>query len=229
MYPHQAPAWKCPRCGRGIPTINEDDFRSEVTEQSKRERNHPDWEPEWLRYTFSAFLNCTHCKEKTVTIGEGKVDTFNGQDTGEWGCEEVFMPKYFIPPLQLFEIPSDCPKSVKEHINESFSLAWADFSAAGNKLRVAVEKLIDAIHPGSSGTLHNRIGKLPSQHEGIKDWLLAVKWLGNEGSHQAQLQEYDVAFAYDVFLLVLNKLYGKGKDLGELVKLVNVAKGSIAK
>lgn len=236
MYSDQVPAWKCPHCGTGMLTVKEEDFRKEETEQSKQERNHKDWEPEWVCYRFSVFLTCTYCKEKTVAIGEGRIEVNYDNNGNIEDCVDKFMPKYFIPPLPLFEIPDGCPEIVKNHLNESFALAWADFSAAGNKFRVALERLMDTIHPDPSGklTLHSRIKDLPTnqyqyQYQYIKDELFAIKWLGNEGSHQGQLQEHDVAFAYTVFDRVLNKLYKKEKSIKELVDLVNSTRGKIAK
>ena len=225
----QTPDWKCPHCGNGRLTIKQSDFRSEETAQSKKERNHPDWEPEWLRFTFSAFLRCTSCNELTVAVGEGKIHTFNDPETGERSDEEAFMPKYFIPPLLIFDIPNDCPEEVKKHLIESFSLAWTDFSAACNKLRVSVESIVDNLAPGTKGGLHDRIKALSIQYEEVMEWLMAIKWLGNDGSHQATLEEYDVAFAYEVFEMVLNKLYGKTRSIAMQIQLVNEAKGSIAK
>lgn len=229
MYSGQTPDWKCPHCKKGRLTIKKKDFRSEETAQSKRERDHPHWEPDWLRYIFSAFLNCTSCDETTVVVGDGRIDGFYDPETGKEGGEEVFMPKYFIPPLPIFDIPNKCPEEVEKHLHESFELAWADFSAAGNKLRIAVERLVDNLAPDSKGSLHDRIQALSSSHDKIKESLLAIKWLGNDGSHESTLEECDVAFAYEVFGLVLNNLYGKTKNLGTLVQLVNEAKGSIAK
>jgi len=229
IYPGSSTNWKCPYCRKGYLIVPKNDFRYEETEQSKGEREHCDWEPEWLRFNFSAFLSCTFCNDKTVVIGTGTVSCYEDPEIGERGCEEVFNPLYFIPVLPLFDVPDSCPEKVKEHLNQSFALAWSDFSGAGNKLRIAVERLVDHLSPHAKGNLHIKIESLKNSYSEVADLLLAIKWLGNDGSHDATLKEHDVAFSYKIFQMALEIIYGNSKKLSGLASLVNSAKGSIAK
>jgi len=41
----------------------------------------------------------------------------------------------------------------------------------------------------------------------IADFLLAIKWIGNTGSHTGKLERIDVLEAYELLELSLNKLY----------------------
>ena len=66
--------WVCPYCGKGHLVAKDEDFHAKETEKSIQERNHPEWEPEWIHYTFTAALSCSSCEDKTMVIGEGKVD-----------------------------------------------------------------------------------------------------------------------------------------------------------
>jgi len=223
------PDWKCPYCKIGTLHLDDDDFRHEETNESKKDRENPNWESDWIKYTFVAFLQCTNCNDQTAVIGEGKSSFSTDLQTGEPLVDEEFMPKYFCPTLPLFELPPGTPVTVKTHIDESLALAWSDFSAAGNKLRISIERLIDEISPNSTGTLHDKIENLKAPWNEIKELLLAIKWLGNEGSHEAKLEEYDVAFAYEAIKVVLNEIYGSKKDIEKLAQLVNSSRGSLIK
>ena len=219
------PVWKCPYCKTGTLHLDDDDFRHEETDESKTDRDDPNWEPDWIKYTFTAFLQCTNCNDQTAVIGEGKSKSYTDQQTGEILVDKEFMPKYFCPTLPLFELPPETPEKVRTHIHESFSLAWADFSAAGNKLRISIERLIDEISPKSKGNLHQKIENLKEPWNEIKEQLEAIKWLGNNGSHEAKLDEYDTAFAYKVLKIILEKIYDSNEDVEKLVQRVNSAKG----
>jgi hypothetical protein len=56
--------------------------------------------------------------------------------------------------------------------------------------------------------LHQRIEQLPNKHEHLKKQLFAIKWLGNEGSHNHdELSIDDVLDAYELMENVLQEIY----------------------
>lgn len=62
------------------------------------------------------------------------------------------------------------------------------------------------------------------------DALLAIKWLGNAGAHDAEMARDTVYDALDILELVLKKLYMEDhKHVERLVKAVNKRKGPAAK
>lgn len=117
-----------------------------------------------------------------------------------------------------------------QDIEASFALAFCDFSAAGNKLRSALEKLTSCLLPESHGTFHNRLEKLEQVDQEASDILMSIKWLGNEASHESSLQQYDLAYAYEALEYALSRIYEDGpKRLRSFSKMINSNRGSIAK
>jgi hypothetical protein len=59
-------------------------------------------------------------------------------------------------------------------------------------------------------SLHNRIGLLKERHQGLEqlcDRLMAVKWLGNEGSHLGDITREDIFDAFDIVEDVLRGFF----------------------
>lgn len=234
------PKWKCPHCQNGYLLMKEN--LNSIESQSNQEiQKNPDFEPDWLKFTLSDFFSCDNCKEKTAIIGNGTFEFFEeyySSTEGRQSHELAFMPKYFVPTLHIFEIPYETPSNVKNALIESFSLAWCDFSSAANKLRIAIEHLVDHIDEGLTasdlnGKIDQLIGSKNPNKEKNKDYavlLKAIKWLGNNGSHSTvTLKEHDIAFGYTVMKEVLEKLYNKNIDILKLSKLVDDNKGSLTK
>ncbi|MBY4733692.1 DUF4145 domain-containing protein [Cupriavidus pauculus] len=152
--------------------------------------------------------------------------------------EELFTPHYFHPSLVLIDIPEKCPEKVGDHLRESFALFFSDAGAALNCARTAVEALLTALGikritvvKGKQRpiNLHQRIQLLPPKYQEQMDLLLAVKWLGNAGSHGGdKATTADVRVAYDLLEHVLSEIYeGKGKMLKAMAKKVNKKKGPV--
>jgi hypothetical protein len=111
------------------------------------------------------------------------------------------------------------------------------FSCA-NRLRTAAEALlterkvprttINKKHKRERITLHARIEKF-KQHDAVSaDLLLAIKWLGNEGSH-ANLDELggeDLLNAFEFFEHLVERIYVKREEqLKKIAKGINFRKG----
>jgi hypothetical protein len=232
VFQNQFPKdYRCSSCGDGVLGFVADKFQKHETLNSINWHQDEDWEPEWIEYIFTASLQCQSCSEVYIVSGTGKLEE-------EWDHEEgrvhydVFFPKFFLPTIHIFAIPQQTPVEVANIIESSFSLAWSDYSAAGNKLRVALELIVAELVPNSEQTLGNKINEIPEKQADIREMLKAIKWLGNQGSHEAKLAEYDLAFSFKVIEKVLNILYPTPDDTDALmahVKMVNQAKGSIAK
>jgi hypothetical protein len=138
--------------------------------------------------------------------------------------------------FKYFHIPDNCPVLVKELINESFSLFFSSPNAAANCIRAAIEKLLTELNIKRFNivkgerrfiSLHQRIGLLPNKYSKFKDLILAIKWLGNAGSHgHTQLSMDDVMDSYELTKHILNEIYEpKAKKLKAMAKKVNNKKG----
>lgn len=237
------PAWLCPVCRAGHLILDEKHLLKSETAESAREHEHEAWEPNWIRYVFSCIFRCSNpkCKEPIACSGVGRVDIIEYEDE-EFGwvqsTDDRFTPQYFQPALVLIDIPAKCPTEVCSHLAQSFALFYADPGASMNCARAAVEALLTdlgikrfAVANGKRKpiSLHQRIQSLTIKYKDLVDLLLAVKWLGNAGSHDGDKPTgADVRIMYDLLEHVLSEIYeGKGKQLKAIAKKVNKKKGPL--
>ena len=61
-------------------------------------------------------------------------------------------------------------------------------------------------------SLHSRIKLLPKKYHDIQDIFMAVKWLGNAGSHSGTVSADDVLDAYELMQKLLAEVFN---DEGE--------------
>jgi hypothetical protein len=66
----RSPDWMCPTCEKGVLRFKEGTFKHEELAAS-RDHSANEWEPDWIRYVYSALLVCTNdkCKEVVATAG----------------------------------------------------------------------------------------------------------------------------------------------------------------
>jgi hypothetical protein len=125
---------------------------------------------------------------------------------------------------------------VSTPLNESFKLFFSSPSAASNNVRIAIEELLTELKVKrfnvSKGrrlfiNLHQRIESLPAKYAQFKDMILAIKWLGNAGSHgHSEVTIDDAMDAYELTEHILKEIYEpKAKKLKALAKKVNKKKG----
>ena len=217
---------KCSQCLNGILALDKKSLVYDETQESKYLHNDLYWELNYIEYIYSCSFICNTCNGRTFSCGTGYHAEYSSHD--ENVDFPVFIPKYFSPFIPLFNVHKSCPKSVVCNLNDSFNLAWADISASANKLRIAIECLLVEVDPelDKFRKLHKRIEYFAKKQPDIAKLLMAIKWLGNEASHEASLKEHDLAFAYEVMELALNKLFDKSEEkLHELVELVNKNEG----
>lgn len=235
------PRWVCPTCGKGILKIKQDTFNSVETQGSKKARRHEGWDPDWIEYVYSCLLVCSNeaCKDVVANSGEGFVDVDvdyddNGRPQQKWS--NFFRPKYFYPHLKLFSLPAGAPKDAVEEINQSFELFFCNPPSASNHIRIALEKLLTYLKVKRYETkngkkfflnLHRRIDLIPRKYQSLKDFCLAIKWLGNAGSHSdKKITLDDVMDAYEIMDEVLRELFEKKQEqIKKLVKTINKKKG----
>jgi len=216
--------WGCPTCHQGILKYKDENFS--YKEDSDYHINGDErWYqiPNDIKFRYILLLKCTNpsCQESVVNVGEYNIEKY--QDYNE--DREIidfekhwFFPKYFYPPLHIFQIPESTPTEIKKTIIESFSLYFANSFAATNQIRLALEILmtelgVERTYKNTKGedvffSLDRRIKKLDEKYSEIKDKCLAIKWLGNSGSHGDNNMTFnDVLNGYDLLLYILNILY----------------------
>jgi hypothetical protein len=150
--------------------------------------------------------------------------------------EELLYPTFVDPPLQLFSVPKQCPKAIVTELNACFRLVWADENAAANRARAATERLMDHLkiptkRKNRKGkfdrlTLHHRIELFRLKEKQLGDALLAIKWLGNAGSHGNGLSRADLFDAFKILDFVLDRvLVQRERAVAKLAREINKRKG----
>lgn len=188
------PSWHCPTCNGGYLKIKKDSLHFSQSSQSVAAQKDDGADPEWIDYRFTALFLCNNdrCKEAVVASGTGGVE-MTQTSWNDYEYIEFFYPKYIDPSPPFINVPKECPESVSKELARAFTSSWSEFSAAGNHLRAATERLLDHLKEaktkiGRTGkrervALHARIVSLGQRDKEISDSLLAIKWLGNSGSH----------------------------------------------
>ena len=74
--------------------------------------------------------------------------------------------------------------------------------------------------------LHSRIVEFSKTNTDVGDTLLAVKWIGNDGSHDSALELEDVLLGAEILDAAITALYDKSADdLKAKVRAINRRKG----
>ena len=198
-----------------------------------------DGHPEWIEYIYSCLLECNNpkCKEIVSSLGEGSTGDLVHDEEGKYSSyEELFIPKFFSPNLKIFDYQNSIPGGVKDELEKSFTLFFCDPPSAANHIRMALENLLTHMKINKTVTknrrrrnlsLHERIKLLPKQHHGIKEIFMAVKWLGNAGSHSGNTVTSDQALdAYDLMENLLAEIFNdESNRIKNLANKINVNKG----
>ena len=204
------------------------------TPASKRARASEDWDFGWIEQRFAAVLVCSSCGEPHAVAG--MVDVHEDWDP-ESGPEysDDYRPQFFLPAPHIITIPKKSPDSVSTELQASFALFWADPAAAANRIRVAVEALLTAWRiPRRSrqgtgkfrwNSLDARIKEFQTKHPTLGEQVMAIKWLGNAGSH-ARITVDDVLDGYDLMEHVLTELYVQPhRSIKKLTRSINARSG----
>lgn len=233
----------CPLCEGGNLLANTKNIYEKQTEES-RAYISKDYGQDPLDYvgSFYATLSCSKCKENVHVIGKSAYDEFyiNTSDGGiDRGYILTYSPASFYPAPHLLKLGDYIPIAIADELKTAFALFWQDYSASGNRIRVAVERILDELKVPRFNTkkrpilLHPRIEKFNTQYPKysyLTEHLTAIKWLGNDSSHTAGLTINDIFVALDILEFVLEELFhDRRKTLQKLAAKINKKKGSIYK
>ena|SRR3990167_1357936 len=235
----EVPAWTCPICRKGTLKLLEDSLTSRETSLSASQHAHDAWWPDFIQYVYSCMFQCSTCKDWIASSGVGGVSLeieidHHGEPDQVWS--DYFRPRFFEPPLAVIDLPLECPETVSAPIVESFRLFFCSPASAANHVRIALEELLTELgvrrfivkrSKRQLLSLHSRIGMLDAKYSHLRDLFLAIKWLGNAGSHaQVEVTNDDVLDAYELVNHVLEELYAhKTKKVKAIAKRVNKKKG----
>jgi hypothetical protein len=233
--PERFPPWPCSHCGRSSLGIVPNSLRVAETRESQEIPGHPDWDPSWKTEQFVCLLRCQNCSEIYSVAG---ISSY--QEAGGPSLEflQVLEPRYIEPAPQIFVIPRGYPKEAKKELEAAFSLYWPDPGAALNRLRTSMELYLDAEgvqrkarkKDGSYRqlSLHERIQRFAAKHSEIDETMLAVKWLGNLGSHESSVSRQEALEAFELLDFILEEVVaGRRSRLKRMAKAINKAKGRV--
>ncbi|WP_105649016.1 DUF4145 domain-containing protein, partial [Cronobacter dublinensis] len=139
--------------------------------------------------------------------------------------EQVLKPVNFVPALYPFIINDNCPEEISEPLAASFSVYLAQPGSAANLIRITVERLLTAIgvpernDKGKRIVLHERLEKhLPDNYSDYASPLMAIKFLGNAGSHTLdEVKVRDIEDAFEIMEYVVNDIFSKRKESIEVL------------
>lgn len=228
----RCPAWICPVCRIGILTLTEKTLAEEETVDSKRAHSHEEWDYDWVSSVFTAWAHCNNrsCKQTFAISGTGTLEPCYGPD-GETGYENAYYPKACLPMLDIFEFAEGCPDDVGKEMRAAFSLFWSFRAACAGRIRVALECLLTHLKipkkkKSKKGkfydlTLHDRIEELAKSDPKIGAQFIALKLLGNAGSHDSDVSQNDLLDAFEIMEHALAELIyykNKAKRVSKLAK-----------
>ena len=177
---------------------------------------------------FSAWLVCAHskCGEAVAVSGDCEYEYAYG-DKGQTLVRHVLLPKAMNPGPPLVSIRDDYPKAVVSPLEESFGLFWLSNEACAGRLRVVLERILDELgfpaqqDPKKYASLDKRIKNWHARFGAlnIAKSFMALKWLGNVGSHETSMSRDRILDAYDILSRVLQQLFPPDqRDIDKLVE-----------
>ncbi len=228
----------CPKCNVGILELK--DIMTNITPTGK----HMDYHnyQQGIEYLFSGILQCKNsdCKELITVCGKCLKNIVYDKKLPDGQIVEDrisdYFPKYFYPNLKLFNLSEQIPDNVAKQINLSFSNYFDDLSSCANRLRHSIELILNDLKAPKwkkcnngkifkFNNLHQRIEHFGKRNKNIANHLLALKIIGNEGSHIGNLQTDDIIDAYEILEQLIEITYIKNTkriaDLANEIVLKN--------
>lgn len=213
------PRWPCPSCGQATLRFTPETLKGSQTKASKEWQEHEASEPDQIEGRFGCIINCANCGNSIGAAGTYRVQDDRHWDErhGETGDYRTYYHlKYFTDSPHLVEIPESTPDAVRDELLASFQLFWSDPFACTNRIRSSVEKLLTSAKiPKKPArrrgflSLHDRIERYRRKQPEIAERLMAVKWIGNAGSHANPITGDDAIDGYVLMDWVLNDLYAR--------------------
>lgn len=234
------PTWNCPSCMLGTLEVKKDSIIVRRNFQTKTENEHYLHQNPFVDTShFGGLLSCNQpkCGEQVGFIGESGFTSFEENYPLKPKILRYYKPSSFYPNLKIFPLSHNCPKEITIQVNLSFDHFFNDVSASANSIRTALELIMDKekvdktkINKNTKRinlTLHERIETFGKINPTLKPFLLAVKWIGNAGSHKEKITKEHLLDLYELLEHCIAELYDNPKRLKELsrkAKKINATK-----
>lgn len=233
------PYISCPTCESDYLVIQEKSLRTTFAAESIKNSNHPDWDPTWDFGYFSLTLICRNhnCITVHACSGNFSVGDNPNQTLNEAPFITSYQCKYLNPSVPILSnaLPADTPKQVIDRIKEAEQILLTDPNAAANRFRLAIEEVMNEYgvhrfqiqkHKRVRLTTHARLLDFKKYENSIVDAFMAVKWIGNQGSHEDTLNVGDLLTAAEILKFGLEALYGDSEaEMARKIKNILKQKG----
>lgn len=235
--------WPCGRCNGARLHVVSGSLQKQETSDSIEAHSELAFEPDWIDGRFVCMLRCPDCENPsavagTYSVAEKYIDV--GQGEPEPHRVDTLWPRFFSEPPPIIRAPAGVPAAVTEELENSFRLYWQSPEASANSMRSVVERVLTHFKirqwtGGKKGKrsrlqLHDRIEMFRKKHEALANALMAVKWIGNAGSHALPVEQKDVLVGYELLEHVLEELFrgGRHKRIAQMSRKVNKRKGPLS-
>lgn len=171
--------------------------------------------------------------------GRSSVDMnyISGPDGYEPQYYDIFYPGAAYPAPSVFPISEELPEPVIASLRNSFGILWINLASCLSELRRCVELILDEQKvPRTQKNkkkeiflpLHDRLVEFSKINEDAAKSLMAIKWLGNSGTHAQGDVEYAVILdAFDILERAVEQIYSqKTKELESRISQINSKKGA---
>ncbi len=216
----QWPELQCPRCRRSVlePNIQSSESISSI----EARLGDAVWDG-WTEGHFFGTLSCarTPCGNKYVVAGNWSSRSPDLPEQDDFLDDPHLAGssvRHILPPLPVMPFPDKTPDDVRILVQSASSVLLSDTSAAANRMRSAVESLLDArkvrrLPPGRRGAKYRlstdrRIKEFSVENNEVADLLMAIKWIGNAGSHESRPLSLSVVLdGIELFAHAIHLLY----------------------
>jgi len=225
----EATKLQCPHCNNGKLRLNKADLIRKQYQSNINfmEENYENNSSLFEKSIVAGILTCSNldCKEYVSFMGEIFVKEVEIEDE-VYDVDTIDMYNLY-PMVHLIPIHIEYPKEIQELLVESFELYLKHPSSCVNKLRILVEKILDDLAVPEEKTAGLRINNhLQPINPKVADYLTALKWVGNEGSHDTVIKQSDLPEIYSILHKVLDLIYLKSDEtLDYIVDTINEKKG----
>lgn len=228
------PEWHCPSCLKASLELVPDTLNIQPTAATQRDSGEDWFVTEMESYVFTLMLQCRRqtCMEFVAVSGKGS-GKIEPDDNDNLAYFLSLKPKVFVPPLPVFTVPEGCPYEIAEGLREISNLLPVSGTAAINAMRSVLEDMLDTLgvprersREGKKPyplTLHNRIEDYPEQTGKHQAALMALKWVGNSGSHGSRIRNSHIQMTCEVLDDLVLRIYGVEKDLTGKIRLLHDA------
>ena len=222
-------AWpepRCPVCSAGRLSFAKPTLIENAASLRLR-KPEPPWRwdaSDHVHGVFSSTATCSSqtCGQEVVVAGRYGVDFVHEDGDYERARRgEVFHVEYMNPPPLLIALPETAPSTVVEMVRRATKVLFLDPGLAATALRTAVETFLTSEGVGNRDANQNFV----PLNTRVKTWerrtnksdiaalFAAVKWLGNDGTHEdGHLKVKDVIEGAEFIDEAFHRLY-HGEDI----------------